>query len=148
MPIVCCSARTGVGLDELLDALLLCGLSPADRSYTDSTGGEETEVTADVGGPLVAQVFKTRIDPFVQKLSFIRIFSGTLKKDATVPASTARKGVKVPQLLKVQADQTDQIDEAGPGEIVAMAKMEELRTGTTLGELTLPDIEFPTPMVG
>ena len=45
--------------------------------------GEEVEVKADPAGPLVAQVFKTRIDPFVQKLSFIRVFSGTLKKDST-----------------------------------------------------------------
>ena len=149
IPIVCCSGKTEVGIAELLDAMAMCGLPPdvLPRNATN-TEGESIEVTADPGGPLVAQVFKTRIDPFVQKLSFIRVFSGTLKKDATVPASTARKGVKITQLLKVQADQTDHIDEAGPGAVVAVAKMEELRTGTTLGELMLPDIEFPTPMVG
>jgi elongation factor G len=148
VPIVCCSARTGVGLDELLDALLLCGLSPADRSYTASTGEEETEVTADVGGPLVAQVFKTRIDPFVQKLSFIRVFSGSLKKDQSVKISTARKPIKMAQLLTVQADQTEPVDSAGPGDIVAVAKMEDLATSTSIGDLTCAEIQFPTPMVG
>ena len=50
---------------------------------------------ADPAGPLVAQVFKTRIDPFVQKLNFVRVFSGTLKKDDTVPVVGVRKGVKL-----------------------------------------------------
>ena len=48
-----------------------------------NAAGEEVEVKADPTGPLVAQVFKTRIDPFVQKLNFVRVFSGTLKKDST-----------------------------------------------------------------
>ncbi|MBN2216980.1 MAG: elongation factor G, partial [Pirellulales bacterium] len=99
-------------------------------------------------GPLVAQVFKTRIDPFVQKLSFIRVFSGTLKKETTVPMVGSRKGVKLGPLMRVQANETEPIDEAGPGEVVAIAKMEELATGKTLGELAMPPIPFPTPMVG
>ena len=97
---------------------------------------------------LTALVFKTRIDPFVQKLSFIRLFDGTLRKDMQVPASTARKGIKMSQLLEVQAAETSPIDEAGPGDIVAVAKMEELHTGTILGERQLPPMRFPTPMVG
>jgi len=93
-------------------------------------------------------VFKTRIDPFVQKLSFIRVFSGTLKKDASVSASTARKAIKLGQLLAVQGAETTPLEVAGPGQIVAIPKMEELHTGTTLGEMVLPKMEFPTPMVG
>ena len=105
-------------------------------------------VKADPAGPLVAQVFKTRIDPFVQKLNFIRVFSGTLKKDSIIPVVGVRKGVKLAQLLDVQASETEPVEEAGPGGIVAVAKVEDLHTGTTLGELTLPPIPFPTPMVG
>src|SRR4029077_17879386 len=97
---------------------------------------------------LSAQVFKTRIDPFVQRLSFIRIFSGTLKKDATLASPGVRKGIKIGPLLSVQADKTQNIDEAGPGDIVAVAKNEELHTGMSLGEVALPPIKFPTPMVG
>ena len=93
-------------------------------------------------------MFKTRIDPFVQKLNFIRVFSGTLKKDSIIPVVGVRKGVKLGQLFDVQADETQPIEEAGPGGIVAVAKVEDLHTGTTLGELTLPPIPFPTPMVG
>ncbi len=147
VPIVCCSAKTGSGLAELLDAIGMCGLSPADLLRTAKKSDEEITVEADAAGPLLARVFRTRIDPFVQKLSFIRIFSGSLKRDAQVPASTARKGVKMGPLLRVQGEQTEAVDSAGPGEIVAVAKMEELHTGTVLGDLSLPDIKFPTPMV-
>ncbi len=147
VPIVCCSAKTGTGLAELLDAIGMCGLSPADLPRTAKKSDEEITVEADAAGPLLARVFRTRIDPFVQKLSFIRVFSGSLKRDAQVPASTARKGVKMGPLLRVQGEQTEAVDSAGPGEIVAVAKMEELHTGTVLGDLSLPDIKFPTPMV-
>ena len=59
-----------------------------------------------------------------------------------------RKGIKIGPLFHMQANETEPIDEAGPGEIVAVAKIEELHTGVTLGDLALPPIKFPTPMVG
>ncbi|MBM4089447.1 MAG: elongation factor G [Planctomycetes bacterium] len=149
IPIACCSGKTGVGLNELLDAVALRGLCPADLRRTASTAeGEETEVLPDPAGPLVARVFKTRIDPFVQKLSFIRVFSGTIKRDDSVIATSARKPLKMGPLLRVQAAETAGVDEAGPGDIVAVAKMEELQTGASLGPYRLPAISFPTPMVG
>jgi elongation factor G len=113
-----------------------------------NAASEPVEVQADPAGPLVAQVFKTRIDPFVARLSFIRVYSGILKRDTTVPMVGARKGVKIGPLLEVQADETEQVDEAGPGGIAAVAKTEELKTGSTLGELSMPPVVFPTPMVG
>jgi elongation factor G len=149
IPMVCVSSKTGVGLPELLDALALCSLPPDQiKRVAKNAAGEDVELQADPAGPLVAQVFKTRIDPFVQKLSFLRVFSGTLKRDSTVPMIGARRGVKLGPLLDVQADETSQIDEAGPGRIVAVAKTEELKTGSTLGDATMPPIPFPTPMVG
>ena len=147
VPILCCSGKTGTGVSEILDALVMCGLSPADKPRM-SAADEPAEIVPNADGDLCGLVFKTRIDPFVQKLSFIRIFSGTLKKDATVPVSTARKPVKLGQLLRVQADQVENTDSAGPGDIVAIAKMEELHTGSVLGEIPLPNIKFPSPMVG
>jgi elongation factor G len=147
IPIVCCSGKTGVGLPELLDAVVMCGLSPADLPCTATKNGETVEVSPDPAGPLVARVFRTRIDPFVQKLNFIRIFSGSLKRDDQVPISTARKPIKMGPLLRMQGEQTEPIDKGMPGEIVAVAKMEDLHTGTILGEWELPPIKFPTPMV-
>lgn len=148
IPIVCVSGKTESGLTELLDAIVQCGLSPSEVPRTASKAGEEITVTPDPEGPVVAQVFKTRIDPFVQKLSFIRVFSGKLHRDQHVEASGARKGVKLGPLLTVQGEHTDTIEEAGPGDIVAIAKMDDLHTGTTLGDYQLPSLKFPTPMVG
>jgi elongation factor G len=148
IPIVCCSAKTGIGLAELLDALVQCGLPPTAIARKATREGAEYDVKVDPNGPLVAQVFKTRIDPFVQKLSFIRLFSGTLKKDETVPTSSARKGTKLGPLLEVQGGETKPVDSAGAGEIIAIAKMEDLHTGTSLGVAEMPKIQFPTPMVG
>ena len=143
IPIVCCSAKTGVGVAELIEALAMCGPSPAQNPLTL----DETTVEPKADGDVCGLVFKTRIDPFVQKLSFIRIFAGTLKRDLTVPASSARKGIKLGPILRVQGESTETIEEAGPGEIIAIAKMEDLHTGTSMGEQTLPELSFPTPMV-
>ena len=148
IPILCTSGKSGVGLSELLDTIVQGGLSPAHVNREASKDGDTVEIQPAADGPLIAQVFKTRIDPFVQKLSFIRVYSGVLKKDQQTPASSARKGVKMGQLLQVQANETAPVDQAGPGEIVAVAKMEDIATGTSLGECTLPEIGFPTPMVG
>ena len=149
VPILCVSGKTGAGFQELLDALCLCAVPPTLVARKGTGGdGQEVEIKADPAAPLVAQVFKTRIDPFVQKLSFIRVFSGTLKKDDNVVATGVRKGLKIGGLLQVQAGETSPIDEAGPGYIVAMAKSEELQTGACLGQVALPPMVFPTPMVG
>ena len=80
-PILCLSTKAGHGVDELLDFLASSALSPADVQRTATKDGETVELKPDPNGPLAAQVFRTRIDPFVQKLSFVRVFSGTLKKD-------------------------------------------------------------------
>ncbi len=148
IPIICCSAKTGVGLAELLDDLVECALPPTALPRMATKDGAEIDVKCDPAGPLVAQVFKTRIDPFVQKLSYIRIYSGTMKKDETVPTTSARKGTKLGPLLEAQGGETKPVDAASAGDIVAIAKMEELHTGTSLGVAELPKISFPTPMVG
>lgn len=148
IPIVCCAGRSGIGVTELFDVVATWGLPPDAIKRTATKDGEQFDVEANPEGPLVARIFKTRIDPFVQKLSFIRVFSGSIKRDATVTSSSARKPVKLGPLLSVQAAETDSVDEGGPGDIVAVAKMEELQTGATLGDCTLPPIQFPKPMVG
>lgn len=149
IPILCVSGKTGVGLEELLHALRLCAPSP-DRVLRKAVdaNGNENEIRPDPDGPIAAQVFKTRIDPFVQKVSYIRVYSGTLKTGASVPVPGERKGVKLNQLFRPQANENEPIDEVGPGDIVALTKAEELQTGTSLGDWTLPKPAFPTPMTG
>jgi elongation factor G len=149
IPILCVCGKTGAGLKELLDALALCALPPDAIERTGrNEKGDLVKIKQDPGAPLSAQVFKTRIDPFVNRLSFLRIFAGTIKKDDSVHISSARKNVKLHQLLKVQGGETHPAESASAGDIIAVAKIEELHTGVSLGELTLPDIKLPTPMVG
>lgn len=149
IPLLCTSATTGIGLKPLLDMLSAVAPAPADidRTITDP-GGETVTLSQSAEAPVVARVFKVRIDPFVQKLSFLRIFDGTLAKDQSVHVSGVRKEVKLNPLLRVQGEQTEAIDSASAGEIVAIAKMDELHVGSSLGELELPPIDFPEPMVG
>jgi elongation factor G len=147
-PILCVSAKRDVGVRELLDFIASAALPPAAVARTAVRDGATVELLADPDGPLAAQVFKTRIDPFVQKLSFIRVYSGVLKKDAVVASPQLRKGVKLGSLLAVQASETRAVDDAGPGSIVAVTKCEELHTGMSLGDAALPPILFPQPMVG
>ena len=148
IPIVSVSAKTEVGMKELVDALTLCCVPPDLVPHKAKKENEELAVTANPEGPLVAQVCKTRIDPFVQKLSFVRVFSGLLHKDDTVHASSARKPIKLGTLFRVQGGDTSPVDTAGPGEIVAVAKLDDLHVSSSLGDYELPAIEFPQPMVG
>lgn len=148
VPIVCVCTKSGVGIDELLTVLVQDALPPNAIERIAKKEDSEVTLKCDPAEPLAAQVFKTRIDPFVQRLSFIRVFAGTLKKDSTVHVSKVRKGVKIGPLLSVQGEKTQAIEEATAGDIVAVAKTEDLHTGTSLGDFELPAIIFPTPMVG
>ena len=148
IPIVCVSGKTGVGLSELLEVLSNCALPANALSRTVTKDGEESQLAYEADGPLVAQVFKTRIDPFIQKLSVVRVFSGKLHKDDMVHVSGSRKSVKMGQLFQLQGGQTEHVDEAGPGAIVAIAKVEDLHINSCLGDYELPQIKFPLPMVG
>ena len=150
IPIFCTSSKTEVGVDELLDALASCTLAPGDVSRSMNSGDEEVAVDAG-GDTLVAQVFKTRIDPFVSKMSFIRVFSGTLKKDSSVNVPRLGKPVKIGQLLSVNGAEQENVDQAVAGQIVALVKMEDLKVSDTLADdngTKLPLIVFPQPMVG
>ncbi|GIW99983.1 MAG: elongation factor G [Pirellulaceae bacterium] len=148
-PIFCVDAKQQLGLDLLLDGILHCLPSPDQlpRRAWD-TEGNEVELKPDPDGAVAAQVFKTRIDPFVQKLSFVRVFSGTIRKDQQVTVDGGRKTAKLTQILEVQGGQTKPLDYAEAGQIVAVAKMEDLHTGSVIGEFRLPAIPFPKPMVG
>ena len=149
IPIFCVSSKERIGLDALLTGLAQCAPSPDMFCRTGiGSDGESIELCADASAPLVARVFETHIDPFVQKLSYIRIISGTLTKDQVVHIAGTRKNLKIPPILELQGNQTSPIDHAEAGQIVAVAKQEELHTGTILGDVELPPIPFPKPMVG
>ncbi|MDO5554278.1 MAG: elongation factor G [Planctomycetia bacterium] len=149
VPIFCVSAKSKAGLPELMDALASYAIPANMIKRTAKTAeGTDVELAYTAEGPIAAQVFKTRIDPFVQKINYIRVLTGTMKTGMQVSASTSRRGIKIAQLFEIQANDLSPVDEAGPGSIIAVTKCEELHTGATLGELTMPEFTFPTPMVG
>ncbi|MCA9095236.1 MAG: elongation factor G, partial [Planctomycetaceae bacterium] len=153
IPIFCLSARTGVGVPEFMEALSHYALPPTaiDRHAHDAQG-HDILLHADPNGPLVAQVIKTRIDPFVSKLSYLRIFSGKLVKDQPVHVLRNGKSLKFHQIFHAQGSMTEPIDEAEAGDIVAVAKIDELHLGDIIcngtADLELPPLVFPTPMIG
>ncbi|MCA9039960.1 MAG: elongation factor G [Planctomycetaceae bacterium] len=153
IPVFCMSVSKDIGVNEFLDSIADYADSPEDVHQTAyNAEGATVDLKPDPNGPLLAQVVKTRIDPFVQRLSYIRVFSGTLKKDSTVHVSGVEKPLKIPQLFEIQGAHQEPVNEAGPGYIVAVAKVEDLHVGGVLTDTDkcprLPKINFPTPMIG
>lgn len=154
IPIFCLSSKTGVGVVEFMDNMAHEGLAPADIEHKAATpSGEQVVVAPKEDAPFVAQVFKTRIDPFVSRMTFIRILSGKVVKEGTIQSSRLGKSLKVSNLARVQGGQLEPIDNASAGEIAVLVKMEDLQVGDTLtdgksGAINLPPFKFPTPMIG
>ncbi len=153
VPIFCTSAKKDIGVKELTDALAEFALCPTDvERKARNEAGEEVIIDQSPDAPFIAQVFKTRIDPFVAKMSYLRVFGGTLKKDSSVDSSISSKALKTGHLLEIQGGTQDFVDSAHAGDIIALVKMEKLNVSDVLrkgGEkLTIDPIAFPTPMIG
>ena len=152
IPIFCLSSRADAGVSEFLDGLADYALpANAIERTAKNPSGETVTLDQSADGPLVAQVFKTRIDPFVAKMSYIRVYSGSLKKGASVQATSASRGLKFNQLLEVQGGQSEDLDSASAGDIFAVVKMEDLHTNDTISDeegWSIDAIPFPTPMIG
>ena len=153
IPVMFVSAAKNVGIDELMDVLSDLAPSPSVViHHATDTEGRDVELVPQADGPFVGQVFKTKIDPFVGKLCYIRVFSGRLHKDETVHTVRGGKSFKVHQILDSQGNEQSNADEAVPGDIVAGAKVDDLHVGDTVTNngksVSLPPIPFPTPMIG
>ncbi|OPX40914.1 MAG: translation elongation factor G [Desulfobacteraceae bacterium 4484_190.3] len=135
VPIVCGSATANVGVPQLMDIIVNGFPSPSEKKPKEGTkpGTDETiERSPSADAPFSALVFKTVADPFAGKLTLLRIFSGTLKADSTVYNANKEAKEKFGQLLLPEGKKQQSIEEAGPGDIVAIAKLKETTTGDTL----------------
>lgn len=153
IPVMFVSATKGVGVEELMDALSDLVPSPAVViHHATDTEGKDIELVPQADGPFIGQVFKTKIDPFVGKLCYIRVYSGRLHKDENVHTVRGGKAFKIHQILDSQGNEQTTADEAVPGDIVAVAKIDDLHVGDTVTNngkaISLPPIPFPTPMIG
>ena len=157
VPIVCVSARKDVGLTELITLLVDCSLNPADvhRMVMKEGGGDEVVLEPHEDGELIAQVFKTTNDLFMGKLSYLRILTGRVAGDTNLVNLRTGKTSKVGHLYRLQGKTQEEIKEAIAGDIVVVAKFDDLHVSDTVsasgnGQLThlkMQPIRFPTPMV-
>src|SRR4249919_1229467 len=150
-PVLVGSATKGIGLRGLLDAIVRYLPSPADEPPTraiDKSGGE-VAITADEAGPLLVRVFKTTADPFVGRLTYLRVMSGTLHSQAHVWNGSRNEDERIGQLLLLHGKEQEPIGELKAGEIGAVAKLAVTETGDTLSPrekpLVLPALTFPEP---
>ena len=153
VPVVCCDSLTRVGLGKLLDNIVDLLPSPAGREIkgvNPKTNDEETRVCED-GQPFSAQVFKTLADPFVGKLSLIKVNSGVLTGDMTVYNANAEKNEKPGTIYNMLGKKTTAVPKVVAGDICALAKLGSVATGNTLCDPAKPvrfaDIEFPAPCI-
>jgi elongation factor G len=149
IPVVCGSATRNMGIQHLLDIMLLCLPSPAEKaSITPIKGknpknGEEVVRKPDQSEPLSARVFKTIADPFAGKLTLFRVYSGVLKADSTVYNSTHDSKEKIGHIFYLTGKKQVPVNQAGPGEIAAVAKLKDAQTGDTLSDIGNPTVFDP-----
>jgi len=155
--IFCTSAKKDLGITELLDGIAQFALSPAQGRkralvQKDGAGSKEVPLEPRADGPFVAQVFKTLSDKFVGNLSFLRVYSGKITSDQNLVNERTGKSSRNTGLLQIQGKTQQNVTEAVPGDIVAVAKVEDLHIGDTVGTAAglgrLPGVAFPTPMFG
>lgn len=148
-PVFCGSSVTGAGIDMFLDGIVSF-FPGADTTYK-AKGADDNEVSLNATDtePLAAFVFKTVADPYVGKLSYVRVYSGQLKPETVVVNSRTGKPERVGKLCLLRGKKQIETDIIGPGDIGAIAKMNSPKTGDTLCEparvVSLPEINFPRP---
>ena len=158
IPVCFVSAETGVGVDELLNVIIKVMPSPVEGNpphfYRGDDQGEPVSVTGGADDPVLAHVFKVTIDNFVGRLSVFRIHQGTMTKDSQVFADDARKPFKVSHLFSLQGKDHEEVDAGVPGDICAVAKIDDLRLDTVLhashdeDEVHMQAVSYPAPMYG
>ncbi|MBK8183913.1 MAG: elongation factor G [Candidatus Competibacteraceae bacterium] len=159
IPICFVSARTGVGIKELLDIFVKLLPNPLEGNpepFLQGTGDQGTELRAVPDPKLhaVAHVFKVLIDPFIGKLGIFRIHQGTVTKDSQLFIGDSRKPFKVSHLFHVHGKEHPEVNAAIPGDICAVAKVDEIHRDVVLHDshdedrIHLRPSRFPTPLFG
>jgi elongation factor G len=161
IPILFVSAKTGAGIPQLLDALAKLAPNPGEVNpppfYKMSTGGSEEvpfDAVPDAGKHVLAHVFKIVSDPFVGKLGIFRVHQGTIRKETQLFVGDAKRAVKIGHLYRLQGKEYIEIDALLPGEIGAIAKVDEIEFDCLLHDsheedhVHLKPLDFPEPMQG
>ena len=159
VPVCFASAETGAGVAELLQVIVRLMPNPAEGNpplFLKGAGeaAERAAVTSDPSQHVIAHVFKVSIDPYVGKLGVLRVHQGTVRQGSQLFIGDARKPVKVAHLFSLLGKDTSEIVAAGPGDICATPKVDELHLDAVLhdshdqDEYRLEPVPFPPPMLG
>jgi len=159
VPVCFVSARTGVGVAELLEVLVKLAPNPAEGNPPlfikgKGEGAVEFHSEADPKKHVLAHVFKVVMDPFIGKLGVFRVHQGTVTRDTQLLVGDGRKPFKVGHLLMLQGGKQVEVDRAVPGDIAAVAKVDEIGFDCVLhdshdeDQICMRPLEFPTPMHG
>ena len=159
IPICFVSAHSGAGIGELLEVFARLMPNPNEGNPPEFIRGEGEQATSivistDISKHALAHVFKISIDPFVGRLGVFRIHQGTINKDSQLFIGDGRKPFKVGHLLKLQGKDHIEIEQGIPGDICAVAKVDELRFDDVLHDshdddnIHLRSVDFPAPMHG
>ena len=156
IPVCFTSAETGVGVPEFAAVVEKVMPSPpeANRPPFRDAAGEPVEIAPEPGGAALAHVFKVSIDAFVGKLGVFRIHRGTVTKDSQLHVGDARKPVKIGHLFALQGKDHVEVDAAVPGDICAVAKIDEVAWDVLMhaapddAALALAGLDLPAPMLG
>lgn len=153
-PVLCGTAFKNKGVQQLLDAVCQWMPSPIDRGNVRGTKeGSEEELAIEPrdDAPLAALAFKVMTDPYVGRLTFVRIYSGTLTKGTTLMNTTKGKRERLSRLLEMHANERKDRDEFYTGDIAACIGLKSTTTGDTLCSegtpLVLETINFPEPVI-
>ncbi len=153
-PVLCGSSFKNKGVQALLDAIVDYLPSPVDLPPVmgkDPITGKEIERHPDNNEPLAALVFKIMSDPYVGKLSYARIYSGTLKQGQTVYNPANQRRERISRILAMHANKRADLKEAQAGDIVALVGLKNTTTGNTICEeqhaIELEEMTFPSPVI-
>jgi elongation factor G len=154
VPVLCGSAFRNKGVQPLLDAVVDYLPSPADLPPTkglDQKGIEELERLPSDSEPFSALAFKIMTDPYVGKLTYFRVYSGTLEKGSTILNSTKDHKERVGRILQMHANHREDREVVFTGDIVAAVGLKNTSTGDTLcspqAPVVLESLEFPEPVI-
>jgi len=154
VPVLCGTAFRNKGVQPLLDAVVDLLPSPLDVPPVEGVepkSGETVTRKADDNEPLCALAFKLMSDPHVGHLSYLRLYSGRMKKGDTVLNVSTGQREKVGRLLQMHANKRQDLDEAHAGDILAVVGLKRVKTGETLSAVNAPiqleSLDFPTPVI-
>ncbi|MBC2851163.1 MULTISPECIES: elongation factor G [unclassified Cetobacterium] len=155
VPVTCGTAFKNKGIQALLDAVINYMPAPTDKGIIRGTDvkNDELEVTREISddAPFAALAFKVMTDPFVGRLTFFRVYSGTLTKGSYVLNSTKGKKERLGRILQMHANKREEIEVVYCGDIAAAVGLKDTTTGDTLcaenAPMVLEKMEFPEPVI-